>query len=265
MQKTAVFVDAGYLFAAGANLLTGSDQARHTMTLNVPRVVHALKDFAGNTCPGLLLRIYWYDALRANRASREQTDLADTDDVKVRLGQVNVAGEQKGVDPLIITDLLELARNGAVTDVILVSGDEDLRVGVVLAQQFGVRVHLLGLHPARSNQSRSLRQEADTTHEMDAAAVGGFLSHTPPNAAAAAAAVVAMRAQLDTAVVPMVAALPPEEITALKQHFATSRGVPQDYDRALLRVGRQHFGEGSLEDGERAALREAFARAIAAA
>lgn len=35
-------------------------------------------------------------------------------------------------------------------------------------------------------------------------------------------------------------------------------------DRALLRVGRQHFGEGSLEDGERAALREAFARAIAA-
>lgn len=262
MQRTAIFVDAGYVFAAGAKLLTGADQVRNTLILDVPSIVQALKDFSQVPCAAPLLRIYWYDAMRTSRASREQTDLADTDDVKVRLGQVNVAGEQKGVDPLIITDLLELARNGAVTNAILVSGDEDLRVGVVLAQQFGVRVHLLGFQPARSNQSRSLRQEVDTTHEWDAAVVGAFLTHQPPNAAADAAAALAMKTQLEAVIAPMIKAIPAHDLAALKQHFAATKAVPPDYDRALLRLGRQHFAEGSLEDEERSALREAFARGV---
>jgi hypothetical protein len=33
--------------------------------------------------------------------------LADSPDIKIRLGQVNSAGEQKGVDALIITDMAE--------------------------------------------------------------------------------------------------------------------------------------------------------------
>jgi len=84
----------------------------------------------------------------------------------VRLGFLNSAGQQKGVDSLIVTDLVELARNRAVGDVVLVSGDEDVRIGVQLAQSFGVRVHLVGVKPCAGNQSPELRQEADTCTEV---------------------------------------------------------------------------------------------------
>jgi hypothetical protein len=40
-------------------------------------------------------------------------------DVKVRLGFVNSVGEQKGVDWLIVTDMIALARNRAISDAAL--------------------------------------------------------------------------------------------------------------------------------------------------
>jgi hypothetical protein len=94
----------------------------------------------------------------------------------VRLGFVNNAGQQKGVDSLIITDMINLARNRAMSDAILLSGDEDLRVGVQQAQEFGIRVHLLGITPCRGSQSQFLLQEADTTHEWTREEIGGFMS-----------------------------------------------------------------------------------------
>jgi uncharacterized LabA/DUF88 family protein len=87
---------------------------------------------------------------------------AHLQDVKVRLGFVNSVGEQKGVDSPIVTDMIALARNRAISDAVLVSGDEDLRVGVQQAQEFGVRVHLIGIKPSRGSQSLFLLQEADT-------------------------------------------------------------------------------------------------------
>ena len=150
------------------------------MALDIFNTVGALKRAAQAQCDLPLLRIYWYDAMRLGRPTPEQVALADSDDIKVRLGQINAAGEQKGVDALIITDLAELARNQAITDAVLLSGDEDVRVGVVLAQQFGVRVHLIGIQPSRSNQSRSLMQEADTTSEWDRATLTSFLTYAPP-------------------------------------------------------------------------------------
>ncbi len=61
-----------------------------------------------------------------------------------------------------MTDLIELARNRAVSDIVLMSGDEDIRVSVQLAQTFGLRIHLLGIGDLRMNSSRTLQQEADT-------------------------------------------------------------------------------------------------------
>ena len=58
--------------------------------------------------------------------------------------------------------MIALARNRAISDAVLVSGDEDLRVGVQQAQEFGVRVHLVGIKPGRGSQSLFLLQEADT-------------------------------------------------------------------------------------------------------
>ena len=51
------------------------------------------------------------------------------------------------------------------SDALVVSGDEDVRVGVQVAQSYGVRVHLLGIVPARGSQSKQLLQESDTTAE----------------------------------------------------------------------------------------------------
>ena len=76
-----------------------------------------------------------------------------------------MSANEKAWNSLIVTDMIALARNRAISDAVLVSGDEDLRVGVQQAQEFGVRVYLVGIKPSRGNQSLFLLQEADTTHE----------------------------------------------------------------------------------------------------
>lgn len=110
-------------------------------------------------------------------------------------------------------------------DAVLVSGDEDVRVGVVLAQQFGVRVHLIGIHPARANQSRSLQQEADTLVEWDASIVRRFLSYAPP-VTPSAADMEAAAGDLEVALDPVVAALAPADLLTLKALFINDGAVP---------------------------------------
>ena len=61
----------------------------------------------------------------------------------------------------------------------LLSGDEDTRIGVQIAQSFGVRVHLLGIRGQHWNQSRSLKRESDTTTEWSREEVGRFLTLAP--------------------------------------------------------------------------------------
>jgi hypothetical protein len=94
--------------------------------LNSAAALAALKTLALEKATGCrLLRIYWYDGSASGRLSLDQSALASADDVKLRLGQINSVGQQKGVDSLIVTDLIELARNGAMSDALLLSGDED--------------------------------------------------------------------------------------------------------------------------------------------
>ena len=94
---------------------------------------------------------------------------------KLRLGQLNSEGQQKGVDSLIVTDLMELARNKAISDAVIVTGDEDVRVGVQIAQSLGVRVHLLGFVGPKASQSISLQQESDTLEIWDKPKIASFL------------------------------------------------------------------------------------------
>lgn len=123
-----------------------------------------------------LLRIYWYDGVRGGVVSAEQNAIGDSDDVKLRLDTVSPFGQQKGVDSLIVTDLVELACNQAISDALLPPGDEDVRIGVQIAQSFGVRVHLVGIESKGGNQARTLRQEADTTTVWSREEIGGFLT-----------------------------------------------------------------------------------------
>lgn len=126
-----------------------------------------------------------YDGTSTGPTAQHLT-LGHLDNVK-GLGFVNSVGEQKGVDSLIVTDMIALARNRSITNAVLVSGDEDLRVGVQQAQEFGVRVHLVGIKSSRGSQSLFLLQEADTTHEWAEADVSAFLSCKPKPVAAPAA------------------------------------------------------------------------------
>ena len=105
----------------------------------------------------------------------EQDLIGQSANAKLRLGLVNSRGQQKGVDSLIVTDLIELARNRAITDALILSGDEDIKIGVQVAQTFGVRVHLLGIKPARGSQSDYLMMEADTCHEWNEASIGNWM------------------------------------------------------------------------------------------
>lgn len=177
MDRCGVFVDAGYLFAQGSALLAGSRRKREDLRLDIGGVRALVGTAAASLAPDTrLLRIYWYDGAPFGRLSAQQFALAEAEGFKLRLGALNLSGEQKGVDPLIVSDLVELSRNRSICDAILVAGDDDLRLGVLVAQSYGVRVHLVGIEPARATQSRLLRMEADSLLEWGEADVGSALS-----------------------------------------------------------------------------------------
>ncbi|MFT5431263.1 MAG: uncharacterized LabA/DUF88 family protein [Myxococcota bacterium] len=94
--------------------------------------------------------------------SPQHTALAVHDMIKARLGRMNEFGQQKGVDSLIVADMINLARKGAMATAILLTGDEDIRVGVQHVQEHGVVVHVVGIAPVQQTQSNLLLQESET-------------------------------------------------------------------------------------------------------
>lgn len=122
MTQIAIFVDAGYLCAQGASLLSGMKRTRSSITLSVPEVLTQLAESAKAVAPGSrLLRTYWYDGLlRIATPTSEQDAIAKAPNTKLRLGMVNSHGKQRGVDSLIVTDIIELARNGAISDALVI-------------------------------------------------------------------------------------------------------------------------------------------------
>jgi len=256
MDRVAVFVDAGYLFAQGSALLAGKKLNRGEISLDHEAAIKALAQFATEISNLPLLRVYWYDGTSTGPTAQHLT-LAHLSNVKVRLGFVNSVGEQKGVDSLIVTDMINLARNGAVGDALLMSGDEDLRVGVQQAQEFGVRVHLVGIKPSRGSQSLFLLQEADTTHEWSEVEVSSFLkcnsrmvsSPQVPQHASPAATGRTMISPLESVANDIAKKLESSEVSALVQAFESARQLPRDIDGRLLSQSRTAIGRdlGSVE------------------
>lgn len=163
----AVFVDVGYVYAAIGLLVAGTAE-RRSFRIDAESLISALIDEARAVFPeGRLLRVYWYDGARNRVPTFEQKQVAELPDVKVRLGNLNAHNQQKGVDSLIRSDLESLARNRAIEDAVVVSGDEDLVLAVESAQSYGVRVHLWGIEPAYGmNQAEPLVWEADVTRTL---------------------------------------------------------------------------------------------------
>lgn len=266
MRRVAVFVDAGYLFAQGSTLLAGSKLQRGEIRLDCVKVCEALAAFAGRTASGCsLLRIYWYDGTSTGPTA-QHTTLAFQPNLKLRLGFVNSVGEQKGVDSLIVTDMISLARNRAITEAILFSGDEDLRVGVQQAQELGVRVHLLGIHPSRGTQSLFLMQEADTTHEWGDADLAGFLTCVPRTTATTMAQTDGTDALADPCAeiaANTANALGDQELESVLAQYNGTSLIDKQCDGKLLARGTAALGH-ALTGKEKRALRAAFIAACEA-
>ncbi|MFJ6390444.1 NYN domain-containing protein [Streptomyces sp. NPDC091972] len=164
----AIFVDAGYLYAAAGRLVTGTED-RRAFDLDAEGLIEALIDRARSIfADSRLLRVYWYDGARRRIHTAEQQSIAELPDVKVRLGNLNANNQQKGVDSLIRSDLESLARHRAISDAALLGGDEDLVSAVEAAQGYGARVHLWGIEaPEGRNQAEPLLWEVDSQRTLD--------------------------------------------------------------------------------------------------
>jgi hypothetical protein len=166
-----------------------------------------------------------------------------------------------------VMDLTELSRNRAFADAILLGGDEDLRIGIELAQEYGTRVHLLTIEGASS--SPTLRQESDTITVLARTDIQTFITVrvvAPPAAVPATPATPASQATqpvgpVNTAansilasstnttpttpsadfdvtvqgeITAYLAALSPTEQASLTAALKTGAGVPAEHDGRLL-------------------------------
>jgi uncharacterized LabA/DUF88 family protein len=242
MDRTAIFVDAGYLFAAGSALIAGERLRRSELMLEPEALLELLRDLNG-TISGLpLLRVYWYDG-SSSGPTAQQLSLAYRPGVKLRLGSVNQQQQQKGVDSLFVSDLINLARNRAMADALLLTGDEDVRIGVLQAQEYGVRVHLLGIDAptGQHNLSGSLVQEADSLRSLRQDE--GQSDGPSPNLI------------LDDATRSFVVQLGREEIENLLQYAGTGSAVPPHIDKRLLIAGTHAIDE-QLSHEQKRRMRE---------
>src|SRR6478672_6129793 len=139
-----------------------------------------ITEHADEIIRGELLRVYWYDAARDRVPTIDQRVIAQMPWVKLRLGNLNARGQQKGVDAQIRADMEALARHRAITDAVLIAGDEDMVPAVEAAQAFGVRVHLWGIEPPYgTNQAERLVWESDTVDVLEAAFLRPYFTKNP--------------------------------------------------------------------------------------
>ena len=87
MDRVAVFVDAGYLFAQGSVALASQKLPRGRLVLDHEKTIDVLADFATRTGGVDLLRVYWYDGTSTGPSSQHIT-LAHLARVKARLYRV---------------------------------------------------------------------------------------------------------------------------------------------------------------------------------
>ena len=154
----AVYVDVGYLLASAATRVTGTS-LRSGVEVAHAELVEAIMAQAAESSGLPVLRANWYDSGggRGGTPDREQEQIGLLPRVKLRLGRLSHAGEQKGVDLKIGLDLVTHARNNAVDVMFLVSGDDDLTEAVEEAQSHGIEVVLLAV-PVISGKPHAVSQ-----------------------------------------------------------------------------------------------------------
>src|SRR5258706_6515868 len=111
LDRSAIFVDAGYLFASGSKLIAGERQTRSQLHLDHEQVLKLLSSLSDQLSGLPLLRVYWYDGASAG-PNPGHVALAYRPNLKLRLGPMDEKG-QCGVDALIARDIVALPYNHA--------------------------------------------------------------------------------------------------------------------------------------------------------
>lgn len=182
MDKSAIFIDAGFLLAIGGQRTVGTS-LRSAVTVDYRQLIEGLFK-ACDALRGLdPLRMYWYDAAKDGLPTNDHKTVAGTSGVKLRLGRISVNGDQKGVDLKLGLDLVGLARNRAASVAFLMSGDDDLGEAVEQAQDLGMQVVLLAL-PKKENRlgvdsvSEDLALRVDSIEFLDDSLLTGAFKRT---------------------------------------------------------------------------------------
>lgn len=162
-DRVAIFID-------GSNLY-------HALRSNFGRYDLNFAEFTRRLCgTRRLFRTYYYNVLQdpTQRAEgyREQQEflntLRETPYLEVRLGSTKLASGgvtvEKGVDVMLVTDLLHFASNDLYDVAVLVSGDSDFAYALQAVKNMGKHVEVAYFE---SNVSKDLLAVADNKHLLD--------------------------------------------------------------------------------------------------
>jgi hypothetical protein len=267
MDRCALCVDAGYLLAAGGNFCCGTKE-RSEFNCAYPELIDSLVQAVTVDAGMPVLRLYWYDAAPNAVPLPDHLLVAQQPNVKLRLGRLS-GGKQKGVDSLIIRDLMTLARERAIATAYIISGDEDIREAVVAAQDMGVRVILLGIPPAgqRFNQAPTLIRESDEHIVLEEHIWAPHFSKPEPAPEAPQIPEEKTEAEVARELgrsfgTKWTSAATPDEVLEL---LGRAPRIPRELDAQLLRNAQPTLGELREREDLRNLLRAGFWEALEAA
>ena len=166
MDRCALFVDASYALAEGALAVHGT-RNRDSVSWDYAGLLKLLGGLSRDRTGLPLLRCYWYDTAADGARAAEHDTLADIPGVKLRLSKARPS-RKEGVEAEIRKDLTALARNHAVSDVIIVSAEEDLGAGRSPRCRTSGSARSCCTSPptVTGPTSRTLRQECDDIIEI---------------------------------------------------------------------------------------------------
>ena len=160
-----LFVDAGYVLAEGAQAVHGT-RNRDSVSWDYAGLLKLFGGLSRDRTGLPLLRCYWYDISPDGNRTDGHDSIADIPGVKLRLAKIRPS-RKEGVEAEIRKDLTALARNHAVSDVVIVSAEEDLAPVIAEVQDLGMRAILLTIATDDAfAASRALRQECDDLIEI---------------------------------------------------------------------------------------------------
>ncbi len=174
-DRVAIFID-------GSNLY-------HALRANFSRYDLKFAEFISKLCGSRhLFRAYYYNVLQdpSQRpdAYREQQEflnnLRETPYLEARLGSTKLAQGipvEKGIDVMLVTDLLHFAWNDLYDVAVLVSGDSDFAYALQAVKNVGKYVEVAYFE---SNVSRDLLDVADNKHLLDRNFLKELWTHKRP-------------------------------------------------------------------------------------